>query len=37
VPFDLAEEAEELRGAMEKLEFWEMNSEILDRAEGREL
>lgn len=33
VPFDLAEEAEDWRGAMEKLGCWEMNSDILDRAD----
>jgi hypothetical protein len=33
VPPDLADEAEELRGEMENLDFWEMDSEILDRAD----
>jgi hypothetical protein len=27
VPPDLADEAEDLRGAMEKLDFWEMDDE----------
>jgi hypothetical protein len=36
VPSDLADEAEELRGAMEELNFWEMEDLMIGRTAKRQ-